>query len=929
MGFSTGSVGNQAQRVGPGAHVLLAVCTLMRGLGQRLGLVFQGDVLAAFALAAVACTTVDHGPCGAGQTDCNGTCVWLTHDGANCGACSAACSTGHTCRAGQCVCPEDQQECDGRCVDVLNNAEHCGECSAACSIGQSCDDGKCVCDFGLSACGDRCVDTQSDPEHCGRCGAACARNKFCSEGKCAEYCAPGLTACGRACVELDRSADHCGQCDNACPAGHSCENGTCACGAGLYACGADCVDLSSNSSHCGTCNRTCSGGEECRAGSCVCPQGQISCEGQCIVGDVCSSALCEPACEGGQVCVDRACQCPSGQQLCAGQCVLEGTCASACAKSSGMLSDFENVSLALSSSTEDHWTGVWYRLGDATESSQTLAVEPFGSYPCHQFALHTTGEGLRQPVGIGFNLKGTPDAPEPYDAGRWAGIRFRARLGDAATKPTRLNIVTPWTRDDPCGDETDSVSDCGNHLGRFLRGDNAVTTEWRELVFCFDRDLYPLEVPSALTNDQRRQAASNVLEIQFQFNRDKQVPQVPSAGTTYPQDPAGARFDFWVDDIEFVQDPGLCPAADFESTPGTAQPYPMNARLGRCQPVSDATKFEAAIAQSYVRWRDRFVVWDPHGCSLAQAEQGLSNSQAVAYAMLATAAMGDQAFFNCLWAYAKNQGAADWLMISEPHGVGSTTEADEDMAEALLVAEEQWHDGHGASATALIASMLASDVLNDALLPGSEWEQSGAFAPAAFAPSLYRVFERVSGDEAWARVLANGYETVRANAQSFGRTQLVTDLCDSSGSPTQHSDYGLDRTFGFTEPAYGFDAARVPMRLSWDACLEGSSDAEELLAGILSFFEAVSEGGASIERLRAGWYASGEPAPMALANQMSFIGPIGAGAMAFDERRALSDRVFRVVLDLIECPEFNRDYYQATIGLITLLQMSGNLPHST
>jgi hypothetical protein len=135
-------------------------------------------------------------------------------------------------------------------------------------------------------------------------------------------------------------------------------------------------------------------------------------------------------------------------------------------------------------------------------------------------------------------------------------------------------------------------------------------------------------------------------------------------------------------------------------------------------------------------------------------------------------------------------------------------------------------------------------------------------------------------------------------------------------------------TGGFTEPVYGFYAARVPLRLSWDACLQNESEAKELLAGILNFFVDRYDAGASIQHLVAGWYASGEPAPGALENQMSFIGPIGTAAMAFQEGKALRDRVFRVVLDLIESPEFNRNYYQTTIGLVALLQLSGNLPHA-
>jgi hypothetical protein len=33
-----------------------------------------------------------------------------------------------------------------------------------------------------------------------------------------------------------------------------------------------------------------------------------------------------------------------------------------------------------------------------------------------------------------------------------------------------------------------------------IDAENELTTEWKEFTYCFDRDLYPLSLPSNLTN---------------------------------------------------------------------------------------------------------------------------------------------------------------------------------------------------------------------------------------------------------------------------------------------------------------------------------------------------------------------------------------------------------------------------------------------
>ncbi len=94
----------------------------------------------------------------------------------------------------------------------------------------------------------------------------------------------------------------------------------------------------------------------------------------------------------------------------------------------------------------------------------------------------------------------------------------------------------------------------------------------------------------------------------------------------------------------------------------------------------------------------------------------------------------------------------------------------------------------------------------------------------------------------------------------------------------------------------------------------------------MSEFASRYDNGDSIDLMAGGYYAGVNPASNALANRMSFIGPIGVGAMAISSRQNMRDRAFRTVLDLIDNPEYNRSCYETSVGLITLLIMSGNMP---
>ena len=83
--------------------------------------------------------------CLATETKCNGACVDLTSDTANCGECGSACTATQVCSGGQCVCPpENPDACGPRCVNLQSTTTDCGQCYQGCSP-LRCIAGTCAC----------------------------------------------------------------------------------------------------------------------------------------------------------------------------------------------------------------------------------------------------------------------------------------------------------------------------------------------------------------------------------------------------------------------------------------------------------------------------------------------------------------------------------------------------------------------------------------------------------------------------------------------------------------------------------------------------------------------------------------------------------------------------------------------------------------
>jgi len=581
-------------------------------------------------------------------------------------------------------------------------------------------------------------------------------------------------------------------------------------------------------------------------------------------------------------------------------------------------------------------TGKWEVFNDkGAGATETMKVESTGdSTDCHKYALHTSGSGWAMYAGVGItNFAGTDKAPTVYpNTKKYTGIKFRAKVGSTHPKnsPVRFNISTPWTEGSTSGGmcagatkETPEKAavDCYQHLGRFLQDDYALTTEWKDITFCFDRDMYPLSLPTTITNAQRESVASNMLKVQFQFNQAKDW-----TVTTYPTDGMykainqTSPFDLWVDDISFFS--GDCPVNNnFKSTGSAMKAFPQNKAPtgGTCEVAANAAKFNTAISQIYARWTKNFVRTDGTGLKVICPEQenGVTTSESMGYGMLIAAAMGDKDSFDKMWAYVKGK-LSGGLMTWKPGSQGSATDGDEDIAYALYMADGQW-GGYKTDADAMAGAILTNDIANGVVVGGSMFKST--FNASYFAPAAYRKF---SGG--FASVISKTYGLVNANING-STAGIPTDWGNpSDGSPVMPSGDVKSPIDGI---AMGYDAARVPWRLGLDACTGGATDASASLNKIISFFGSKYDNGDSIDFLKAGWVKmSGAPHAKATNCQGSFIGPMGVAGMGAGGANGAKfrDRAFRAILDILDYGDFNHTYFPSTVGFLSLLLMSGNFP---
>lgn len=210
--------------------------------------------------------------------------------------------------------------------------------------------------------------------------------------------------------------------------------------------------------------------------------------------------------------------------------------------------------------------------------------------------------------------------------------------------------------------------------------------------------------------------------------------------------------------------------------------------------------------QAYDRWlnyiipagkdMDRVVNPEMDNCTV---------SEGMGYGLLFTTIYGSNSQFSRLWSYVEDHlntnGLMDWKIgkNGEVLGHGSATDADQDIAYSLILAETRW-SGHGykSAANKMLHAIIAHETDKDGfLLPGDNWNTTEFLNPSYISPAYYKRFAEVSGDLAWLRI------------SQINESWLSKTLFDKTGLPPDWAD----RSGHFQTDIFGYDAIRVPIRL--------------------------------------------------------------------------------------------------------------------
>lgn len=381
---------------------------------------------------------------------------------------------------------------------------------------------------------------------------------------------------------------------------------------------------------------------------------------------------------------------------------------------------------------------------------------------------------------------------------------------------------------------------------------------------------------------------------------------------------------------------------------GTKFPFPQNREQSRC--IYPTLYRNEDVMAAYQQWKADTVTTD--GAKIGEnqyrrvkrtmepgLEAGSTVSEGIAYGMMIAVYMGDQALFDDLWKYEQSfldrNGLMDWYINAagtERLGSGAATDADEDMAFALLMADKQWGGMGSLTKTYLqTAKEQITKIWNHEvydykhLKPGDTWGDGGTINISYFAPYYYRLFAKVDTANTmnWTNLLEQSYATLAKalNATNGNENNgLVPAWCDADGKPNP----GVFQSGAPTH--YQYDSCRTPFRIGMDWCLFGEPRAKDYVTKTSTFFS----GAGGVAAIVDGYDLNGMPRPEFQKGEMStiqsaaFVGPAGVGAMAMpaSTHQAFVNQAFAALST--KKLLVGGTYYDLSWTVISMLMMTGN-----
>lgn len=302
-------------------------------------------------------------------------------------------------------------------------------------------------------------------------------------------------------------------------------------------------------------------------------------------------------------------------------------------------------------------------------------------------------------------------------------------------------------------------------------------------------------------------------------------------------------------------------------------------------------------------------------------------SEGLGYGMLLAVYFDEPALFDNLYQYVKKysnqRGLMSWHIDAEGNvtthdgGVNAASDADEDIAVALVFASKKWGSkgtiDYETEAKTMIENIYYWMIEPDTfvLKPGDVWGGTWVTNPSYYAPAWYRIFADFTGNQDWITIVNTCYDIVDQVKQYNKGTGLVPDWCQATGEEPTNDTLSYH---------FKYDAIRYPWRTAIDYCWYGEKRALENVEATCKFFKNIG-----VANILDGYTITGE----AIGNEHTagFVAMCASAAMAWNDRKLAQEfyhETWKVKTGKGKNP---KSYYEGTLRLLVLLFMTGNFPN--
>jgi endo-1,4-beta-D-glucanase Y len=294
-------------------------------------------------------------------------------------------------------------------------------------------------------------------------------------------------------------------------------------------------------------------------------------------------------------------------------------------------------------------------------------------------------------------------------------------------------------------------------------------------------------------------------------------------------------------------------------------------------------------------------------------------SEGLGYGMILAVYFGEQTLFDDLYKYVKyylnSRGLMAWHIDSNGNIIGTggsdaATDADEDIAVALVFAHKKW-GSNGTTKYESEAKNYINNIYNHmvekgtfVLKPGDTFGGSNCTNPSYFSPAWYRIFADFTGNNAWINVADKCYEI--ADKARNKNTGLVPDWCTASGG--QASGMGYD---------FKYDAIRYQWRAAIDYSWYGTSKAKTHCDKINNFFKNIG-----YSNIKDGYTISGSQ--ISANHTSTFVACCAASAMTGDDNSYMKN-IYNQNIKIKDIGNYS--YYGNSLRMMILLYTTGNFPN--